>query len=810
MRKRKKEKPKGGTAALGDDDMTNDYMKMLWARSQFGLFKTPESEKPCGSVLFLAGRVGMFPYHFVKTWEARIAEGRYDENRVLYLRSMAVTGSVQNSTPITLKVLMQAKTTPALAAQDLCSLEFPRNFTDRPIIIDKFVKGTSSVYKQDEVSASISMMRKGERRVYDFIPRQWKRGCTYDGPLRKDQYSSDRVWHYSFGCDDGDCGDVLLLNNVTTGKEKILGIHVCGDSTQGSSTAVTQEMANDLLKLWAPQVQEELIPNGGAATGGDFHTSFDMIAEWGGSEVVGTPANNQFIPIARLRNGLFNETRTEIRKAFELYEWKERLKAPAPIGARDAFLHAVEGYGAPAMDLDTTHIREAVHHTFCAMSRAVADQPKVMRRVLTDHEAVFGVKGDALPAGVSYTGLQPSSSAGWMPGDEAESGKPHKSTWFYTTAQGENVITPRGQKLLDRVNHDIAMLKQGKRPFFVYKNFLKDELLKKAKVEAGKARFISASPLDLQILFRKYFGMFCVFMTQGRVRNGSAIGVNPHSMEWDELVKILQSHKVFNAGDFAKYDTSLQRLIMLEICEAINRWYDDGPENATLRRTLFLEVVNSKHIYGQVIYEWLGSEPSGHPLTAVLNTIYTLVVFRLVFGLTNPKGWLALSEYDDHIFTISLGDDHVNAIDEYASEFYTPFAIKQAVAKYGMGYTTASKEEVTPTTTFQLLKDVTFLKRGIRWDAEFGRYMAPHDLDSLLETPLWVRGKTALERTANSKQTFDQIMHELSIHDTTTYDEWAPKLLRAYEKEFRAPFPIHTRSVLLQRVVSGKYFDGVW
>jgi hypothetical protein len=798
MKRKKNERAPAGHSQIGEgDECSEDTMRMLWSRSQFGFFLSPNASSPIGSCLFLKGKVAVFPHHFVTCWQHEISKGKRSLDDILYLRSLAVTPSVQNSAPITIRELLSARTDSTLQALDLVSYEFPKRFTDRPDIVDKFVKATSPLYRQKEMTVSISMLRKGERRVYDTVAALYRHGIWYNGVDSK--HTSTMAWQYPFGCEDGDCGDALLVRHSSSGKEKILGLHVSGDDNQGAATALTQETVERLLSLWGPQTSEDPMPCTGKTN-----------IRWGGDPKAPTPAGNIFIPVGVLSDGLYNETKTEIRKAFEKYEWMERKKAPAPIGARDAFLHAVENYGGPALDINEKQVREAVHQTFCGLAKAVVNQPKIKRRILTDMEAVFGVEGTELPPGVSYAGLQSSSSAGWMPGDIAEPNKPHKSTWFYTTPQGEQVVTERGHALLERVHRDIEMLKLGRRPLFVYKNFLKDELLKKAKVEAGKARFISASPLDLQILFRKYFGMFCAYVTQGRIKNGSAIGVNPHSMEWDTIVKLLREKLKFNAGDFARYDTSLQRLVMMEICEAINRWYDDGPENACIRRTLFLEVVNSKHIYGKTIYEWLGSEPSGHPLTAVLNTLYTLTFFRLTYGETNPKGFLAMVEYDDHVYTIALGDDHINAVDEYAAEFFTPHAIKLVAEKYGMSYTTADKQEITPTTPLQALEDAVFLKRSVRYEALAGRYVAPHDLDSLLEMSLWVRGKTEQERRQNSMSTFDQMMHELSLHSEEVYDLWAPKLLSAYEREFRVPFPIPSRETLLQRVTKGDFFYGVW
>ncbi len=81
------------------------------------------------------------------------------------------------------------------------------------------------------------------------------------------------------------------------------------------------------------------------------------------------------------------------------------------------------------------------------------------------------------------------------------------------------------------------------------------------------------------------------------------------------------------------------------ILDVINDWYDDGEENARIRKVLWAEVYNSKHISGSNVYWWTHSLPSGHPLTTIINSIYNNICFRICWLLLGG----VMSTFDEHI-----------------------------------------------------------------------------------------------------------------------------------------------------------------
>ena len=123
------------------------------------------------------------------------------------------------------------------------------------------------------------------------------------------------------------------------------------------------------------------------------------------------------------------------------------------------------------------------------------------------------------------------------------------------------------------------------------------------------------------------------------VQNGMAPGIN-HYKEWFLIVEFLMKagSAVFD-GDFSRFDASEMPWVHIPLLNYINKWYrHNNPEwkeeDDRVRYILWLELVHSRHITGtgnsfKYVVQWNKSLPSGHPLTTVVNSMYSLVTLTL-------------------------------------------------------------------------------------------------------------------------------------------------------------------------------------
>jgi len=390
-----------------------------------------------------------------------------------------------------------------------------------------------------------------------------------------------------------------------------------------------------------------------------------------------------------------------------------------------------------------------------------------LRRVLTYEESIGGNDVSAYVAGLTR-----STSPGYPWVFNKTSGMPGKTTWF---GSSEYVFD---EDVKNRVERLEKLAKQGIRVPFVWTDTLKDERRPIAKVNELKTRVFAAGPMDYLILFRMFFLGFMANVMENRITNEQSIGTNPFSSDWTRTAKKLSrfGDKVF-AGDFSTFDGTLNSCIMSRFVDVINDWYDDCEENKTLRRTLFLDIYNSNHLCRNIFYSCTHSQPSGNPITTVLNSFYNSVSMRIAFYRCAKKAGVTKVIFDDCVSMVSYGDDNVVNFRSDVVDWFNQNEVTEAYATFGMIYTDEAKSgNIIP---FKTLGEVAYLKRSFRYLN--GHWFAPLDLSTCLEMCNWIRDCPNHE--AATCENIENACRELSIHGKDVFDMWSPKLVSAFYKK---------------------------
>jgi hypothetical protein len=270
-----------------------------------------------------------------------------------------------------------------------------------------------------------------------------------------------------------------------------------------------------------------------------------------------------------------------------------------------------------------------------------------------------------------------------------------------------------------------------------------------------------------------YFGAFAAFMMENCIYSGSAVGINPLGADWTNLANYLGGGKGYCvAGDFSSFDSTQCSAITIALLDIINDWYDDG--NDDIRYQLWVELFNSRHLHGNKIFQFNHCLPSGHPLTSIVNSMYVNIAFRKAWiGCDNSNG-VNIELFDDCVKLVAYGDDNICLISDEGVEFgYDFYTIRDGMAKIGLTYTPENKLETNPP-PYKNLTDCTFLKRGFM--LEDNRWLAPLDLDTVLEMPMWYRhGANPIQR---QRDNIDNALCELSMHDEETFDIYGCALMQ--------------------------------
>lgn len=299
---------------------------------------------------------------------------------------------------------------------------------------------------------------------------------------------------------------------------------------------------------------------------------------------------------------------------------------------------------------------------------------------------------------------------------------------------------------------------------------LKDEVRDLDKVIQGKTRIFQVAPMDFNILLRKYFGTFISMCHSTYLEGEMAVGINANSMEWTLMIKkLLENSDIFINGDGKNFDASLGQQYMMEVCEIINRLYNDGEVNALIRRVLFATFLNSRHIIGNLVYMSRQGNKSGIALTTIFNNLAGMFAIRLAF-LRKYNSMYGFSRYISAKF---YGDDDLISIKPSClvdSIFY------QAVWKdLGVEYTPADKGAIL--LPHYSLTEITFLQRNFMLDDMFNIYLPQLCFDTIMEIARW--SESDPYNMFDQMNRFNSALLEMSNYGKEKFDD-----LRVHFQEY--------------------------
>jgi hypothetical protein len=138
------------------------------------------------------------------------------------------------------------------------------------------------------------------------------------------------------------------------------------------------------------------------------------------------------------------------------------------------------------------------------------------------------------------------------------------------------------------------------------------------------------------------------------------------------------------------------------------------------------------------LIQFFGSNPSGHPLTVIINGLVNSLYMRYAYYHANPKK--EVHSFKDNVALITYGDDNVMNVAKNI-DWFNHTVIQEQLKKIGVMYTMAEKDQES--IPFIDIKDVSFLKRQFRYHEDLKCMVSPLDEDSIARSLLkCVRSKS--------------------------------------------------------------------
>lgn len=577
------------------------------------------------------------------------------------------------------------------------------------------------------------------------------------------QMELNHTWQYYGMTSAGDCGAPIILNN-NHAMRKIVGIHMASNGAIGLAQTITQESLRQAFAKIPFQYQN--------------YVEIDLPCETivTDERVCGSVPLDAGLMVHGKTDLPLSSGNTSKIMPSALYGITQPKTMPAklkPFAGVDPMYNGLIKYGKNVPRINPKLIEIAVNdvkNNF-VLNECHRDMNDY-RRVLSYEESVLGVPGDDFLAPINRSTSMgyPYTAKQKLRGKRDAFGE---DEWDFNSDLAKQV-----KKDVDTL---IENCRKGIQTGVYWSDTLKDERRPIEKVMAGKTRVFCGGPVHFTLAFRQYFLGFAAWMMYNRNANEVSVGTNVYSPDWNEIVRKLASRAATKlgirvvAGDFSNFDGSLSSQILWAILDAINEWYDDGEENFQIRRTLWMHIVHAIHINRDVIYQATHSQPSGCPITAILNSIYNSVIIRIAYLICAEEHYRECEEdfrsmkwFNLFVAMVSYGDDNLIGINERILGWFNQISITKALLVIGHEYTDEAKTGVI--VPVRDISEVAYLKRSFVYNPMLNRYVAPLDLDTVLEIVQWT--KKGLASDAITLANLDVTMRELALHDPSVFDKY--------------------------------------
>lgn len=265
-------------------------------------------------------------------------------------------------------------------------------------------------------------------------------------------------------------------------------------------------------------------------------------------------------------------------------------------------------------------------------------------------------------------------------------------------------------------------LANGERIFTVFRGNLKDEPTKFTK---KKVRVFAGCEFAFLCLTRKYYLSLIRVIQSNWDKFECAVGINAHGKDWTKLAETLTRYgdERMIAGDYAAFDKSAAPEAMLGAFDQLIRIAKKAgftERQLCIMRGIATEICLPVYEFNGVLLQMFGSNPSGHPLTVIINNIMNSLYLRYAYYVIHDGE--KVPPFSDVIALMCYGDDNAMGVHE-SEEKFNHTRVSEELAKVGIKYTMADKEaESVPYIKFS---EVSFLKRFFVWNDDVKQYVAP-------------------------------------------------------------------------------------
>jgi hypothetical protein len=380
----------------------------------------------------------------------------------------------------------------------------------------------------------------------------------------------------------------------------------------------------------------------------------------------------------------------------------------------------------------------------------------VPRQPLTFGEAIVGV-----PGVVRATDLKTSS------------GLPYntpKSNFIKFSGEGQLLIDPRVKvKTLEILKH----WEEGRVYMVPCNHTMKDEVMKRAKVEGCQVRIFNVVPMAFNLALKMLFGPLLASFVSNWRSSECAAGFNFGGPVVDEMMDYFQeldpSFERLSAGDYANFDIKQCTRALIFSARVAERQAQCHGYSSVDSRACFFAVLSCcftlRVIKGDVFRVSFGN-PSGGYLTLYINSIVNSGNHRYAYFRNLDDLKLKEVPFRTMVHLLTLGDDNESTAAD--AQYFSQLVMGKYMPEIGHVYTDSNK--LATSRAYSPLSEADFAKRSMWFDDQCRRWKAKLSKKSLAKM-LRYAGKSSLSAGEQEAQLLANVVRESYLHGREFFDQ---------------------------------------
>lgn len=562
---------------------------------------------------------------------------------------------------------------------------------------------------------------------------------------------------------EGDCGSILYVPSPMG--PVILGLHALGNLCHDVvATPLTSEMldgARKHFKTWnlqccSPDLTGEYASN--FKVGPLNKKSPIRYITGGHAEVFGSLLGHRSNTRSRVQ-------RTPLALAAENHGYSQKFFPPTMHGWLP-WHNALNDMTKTSMTFRTDILDECVRgFTADILSRLTPEQLAGVKV----YDAFTAVNG---AAGVKFVDKMNRNTSMGFP-------------WGKSKKHFLHSVPPRGdlqdpvdfdENFYARVQNIVDEYSKGNAVPPIFTAHLKDEPTKKKKVDSGATRVFGGAPADWSVVVRMYLLSVIKLMQENRFIFETAPGTNAQSKDWSNIYEFLVHHGIEKiiAGDFGKYDRTMPAIfilaaydIIINVCKAANF----TERELKILRCIAVVTAFPTYNFNGDWFRFFGSNPSGHPLTVLINGLANSLFMRYCYIILNPKH--EVNTFKSYVHLMTYGDDNVMGVSSECP-WFNHTAISTVLGAHGVIYTMADKE--AKSVPYISINDVSFLKRGWLWCEELKAHLCPLDEESIEKSIMTCVQSKSVSQEYQAIQIVGTACMEYFFHGRSVFEDRVSRL----------------------------------